>query len=59
MCSIDTMTVYFDDQGQPRSEDEFFENPGDVATGDVVRATDVGALQLDTPSEADIIEIED
>jgi hypothetical protein len=52
-------TAYFDDQGQPRSEDEFFENPGDVAIGDIVRVTDVGALQLDTLSEADVVEIED
>jgi hypothetical protein len=56
---IGGMTAYFDDLGQPRTEDEFFENPGDVQLGDVVRVTDVGALQLDVLGEAELVELED
>jgi hypothetical protein len=56
---IDGMTAYFDDLGQARTEEEFFENPGDVQLGDVVKVTDVGALQLDALLEADIVELED
>jgi hypothetical protein len=57
--SVDGATAYFDDLGQPRTEDEFFENPGDVQLGDVVKVTDLGALQLDVLGEADIVELED
>ena len=56
---IDGMTAYFDDLGQPLTEEEFFENPGDVQSGDVVKVTDVGALQLDALLEADIVELDD
>jgi hypothetical protein len=56
---IDGTTAYFDDLGQPRTEAEFFENPGDVQLGDVVKVTDVGALQLDALLEADIVELDD
>ena len=56
---IDGMTAYFDDLGQPLTEEEFFENLGDDQTGDVVKVTDVGALQLDALLEADIVELED
>jgi hypothetical protein len=56
---IGVMTVYVDDLGQSRTEEEFFENPGDVESDDVVKVTDVGALQSDALLEADIVEIED
>jgi hypothetical protein len=56
---IDVMTAYFDDLEQSRTAEEFFENPGDVEPDDVVKVTDVGALQSDALLEADIVEIED
>jgi len=56
---IDEMTAYFDDLGQPRTEEEFLENPGDIQVGNVVKVTDVGALQLDALLEADVVEFED
>jgi len=56
---LDDMTLYFDAQGQPRSEEEFFENPGFVESGDVVTVMDLDALQPDALLEADIVEIDD
>jgi hypothetical protein len=56
---LDDMTLYVDAQGQPRSEEEFFENPGFVESGDVVTVMDLDALQPDSLLEADIVEIDD
>lgn len=56
---LDDMTLYFDAQGQPRSEEEFFENPGFVESGDVVTVMDLDALQPDALLEADIVEVDD
>lgn len=56
---IGVMTAYFNNLGQSRTAEEFFENPGDVESDDVVKVTDVGALQSDALLEADIVEIED
>ena len=56
---LDAGTLYFDDLGASRTEEEFFRNPGDVMIGDVVRAEDLSASSLSTLSETDEMEIED
>jgi hypothetical protein len=56
---LDAGTLYFDSTGQPRTEEQFFRNPGDVMLGDIVEATDESALDLSSLSEADTVEIED
>ena len=48
-------TGYLD---QERSEEAFFRNPGDVALGDVVRAIDASAIDLEALGEADEVELE-
>lgn len=55
---IDTGTVYRDVFDQPRSEEQFFRNPGDVALGDVVAAKDDAAADLAVLGEADEVELE-
>ena len=58
--AMDVMTTsYFNQLGNPRSEKQFFSNPGDVQLSDIVRVTDVGALQSDALLEADIVRIDD
>lgn len=59
MIPLHATTAYFDELEQPRSEEEFFENPGDVQLDDVVKVTDLDALQSDALLEADLVEIED
>lgn len=56
---IDSGTLYFDSAEQSRTEEEFFRSPGDVMLGDVVRATDFSAANLQILTEADEIELED
>jgi Domain of unknown function (DUF5666) len=56
---LDVGTLYFDDLGASRTEEEFFRNPGDVMIGDVVRAEDLSASNLSTLLETDEMEIED
>ena len=56
---LDMGTLYFDDLGASRTEEEFFRTPGDVMLGDVVSAEDVSALSLSTLAEADDVSIED
>jgi len=53
MIPSDLGTAYFDDLGQPRTEEEFFRTPGDVNLGDVVEVTDENALNPETLAEAD------
>ena len=55
---LDPGTLYFDETSTPRTEDEFFRLPGDVMLGDIVRATDVSAVDLQVLSEADEVELE-
>ena len=52
-------TLYFDDLGAPRTEEEFFRDPGDVMLGDVVSAEDLSALSLSTLTEADEVSTDD
>ena len=52
-------TLYFDDLGAPRTEEQFFRDPGDVMLGDVVSAEDFEALSLSTLTEADEVSIDD
>ena len=52
-------TSYFDSFGQPRSEDEFFRNPGDVRLGDDVVVIDEDAALPNVLSEADRVELDD
>jgi len=54
---LDGGTEYRDAQGQSRSEEEFFRNPGDVQLGDVVRARDQDAADLQALGEADEVRI--
>ena len=56
---LDAGTLYFDEFGASRTEEQFFRTPGDVLLGDVVRAEDESALDLSTLTEADEVEIED
>jgi len=56
---VDAGTLYFDSFGAPRSETQFFQVPGDVMLGDVVRAEDLSASDLSLLSEVDEVEIED
>jgi hypothetical protein len=51
-------TSYFDDLEQPRTEEEFFRNPGDVMIGDIVQVKDESAVDLQILSEADEVAIE-
>ena len=51
--------LYFDATGATRTATEFFENPGDVMLGDVVRAEDESATSLSTLGPVDEVEIED
>ncbi|MFO0691862.1 MAG: DUF5666 domain-containing protein [Myxococcota bacterium] len=55
---LDGGTQYFDVDGQSRSEDQFFRNPGDVAVYDIVRARDQNAANLSTLAESDDVEVE-
>ena len=52
-------TRYFDSDGNERGEAEFFGPPGFVALGDIVRATDESALDLDLLGVADLMEVDD
>jgi len=52
-------TLYFDDLGAPRTEEQFFRDPGDVMLGDVVSAEDFEALSLSTLTEADEVSTDD
>jgi len=52
-------TLYFDDLGAPRTEEEFFRDPGDVMLGDVVSAEDFEASSLSTLTEADEVSADD
>ena len=52
-------TLYFDDLGAPRTEEQFFRDPGDVMLGDVVSAEDLSALSLSTLTEADEVSTDD
>ncbi len=54
---LDGGTLYLDATGTPRSEDQFFRNPGDVMLGDLVKAEDRDAVDLATLGEADEVEI--
>lgn len=56
---IDGATLYFDALGGSRTATEFFETPGDVMLGDVVRVEDLSAASLSALGEADEVEIED
>ena len=56
---IDGATLYFDALGGSRTATEFFETPGDVMLGDVVRVEDQSAASLSALGEADEVEIED
>ena len=46
-------TAFFDDMGQPRTEEEFLRTPGDVNLDDVVVVTDENALNPEVLDEAD------
>jgi hypothetical protein len=52
-------TLYFDDLGVLRTEEQFFRDPGDVMLGDVVSAEDFEALSLSTLTEADEVSTDD
>ena len=52
-------TLYFDDLGAPRTEEQFFRDPGDVMLGDVVSAEDFEAFDLSTLTESDEVSIDD
>ena len=52
-------TLFFDSMGVARSATEFFQSPGIVMIGDVVRAEQEDAPSLSTLTVADEIEIED
>ena len=52
-------TLYFDDLGASRTEEEFFRDPGDVMLGDVESAEDFEALSLSTLTEADEVSTDD
>ncbi len=56
---LDSGTLFIDENGQIRSEEEFFRNPGDVGLGDIVKAVDIDAVDLSVLAEADEVEIED
>lgn len=56
---IDGATLYFDSLGASRTATEFFETPGDVMLGDVVRVEDQSAASLSTLGAVDEVEIED
>jgi len=56
---LDGATSYFDVLDAPRSEEEFFRNPGDVMLGDTVKVSDESAADAAVLSEADEVEIED
>ncbi|MDC1295715.1 DUF5666 domain-containing protein [Myxococcota bacterium] len=51
-------TLYFDDLGAPRTEEQFFRDPGDVMLGDVVSAEDFEASDLSILT-ADEVSIDD
>ncbi len=55
---LDGGTLYFDELGTLRSEEEFFRNPGDVMLDDVVRARDSNASDLSVLAESDEVEIQ-
>jgi hypothetical protein len=56
---LDAGTLYFDEFGASRTEEQFFRTPGDVILGDVVSAEDQSASDLTSLSEADEVMIED
>lgn len=55
---LDGATLYFDATETPRTEEQFFRNPGDVVLGDVVGVKDRSAASLSALSEADEVELE-
>lgn len=55
---LDAGTLYFNALDQPRTEDQFFRNPGDVMLGDVVQVKDENAANLSQLTEADEVELE-
>jgi len=55
---IDGMTSYSNELGQPRTEEEFFRNPGDVALGSSVVVEDDVAADPATLLEADSVSID-
>jgi len=56
---LDASTLYFDEFGASRTEEQFFQTPGDVMLGDVVSAEDQEASDLTALSEANEVRIED
>jgi len=56
---LDGGTLYFDELGASRTEEQFFRTPGDVMLGDVVSVEDQSASDLTSLSEADEVMIED
>lgn len=52
-------TLYFDQFGVSRTEEEFFRTPGDVMLGDFVSVEDEAAATLSALSEADEVTLED
>jgi hypothetical protein len=55
---VDGGTEYRDVDGQQRTADQFFRNPGDVAIGDVVSARDKDAANLSVLTESDEVQIQ-
>ncbi len=55
---LDAGTEFRDGDGQTRTEEEFFRDPGDVALGDTVRARDQDATDLSTLTESDDVQIQ-
>jgi hypothetical protein len=56
---VDGFTDYFDENGEARSAEEFFLDPGDVRLGDTVRVKDESAADPAILGEADEVEIEE
>jgi hypothetical protein len=58
MIPLDLATAYFDAADQPRTEEEFFRTPGDVALGDRVVVTDENAASPDSLGVVDTVELD-
>ncbi len=56
---LDGGTTYFNALEVPRTEEEFFRNPGDVVLGDIVSVRDRDAASLSELLEADEVELEE
>lgn len=56
---LDAGTLYFDDDENSRSEEEFFRTPGDIMLGDLVEVVDESASSLSVLNEVDEIEIQE